>query len=70
MTSPLKEDIPNSTLEEMIKTLNQRPFKLSKVSSAKQHPGYELESTDKYHEAGYDAFITGKLNISIGKNSE
>ena len=59
LTPPLKEDIISSILEDMVKTVNQAPFELPKLTSGLDQPGYSLESTDKYHEAGYDAFITG-----------
>ena len=64
-TSPLKEDIISSVLEEMVKTMDQAPFKLPKITSGTDHPGYSLESTDKYHEAGYDAFITGTVSSLV-----
>ena len=32
-TSPFKEEIPRSTLEEMIKTVSEKPFRLPKVWS-------------------------------------
>ena len=42
-TSPLKEDIPNSALEELLKTLNASPFKMPKVESELgTTPGYKL----------------------------
>ena len=65
-TPPLKEDIIGSTLEELVKIMDQGPFKLPKLANGLDHPGYSLESTDKYHEAGYDAFITGKDTLSDG----
>jgi len=64
-TPPLKEDIIGSTLEELVKIMDQGPFKLPKLANGLDHPGYSLESTDKYHEAGYDAFITGLCFISM-----
>ena len=59
-TSPLKEDILSSVLEDLVKTMDQAPFKLPKITSGIDHPGYSLGTTEKYHEAGYDAFITGE----------
>ena len=65
LTPPLKEDIPNSTLEDLVKILDQAPFKMPKVLSGTDHPGYSLGSNDKYHEAGFDAFITGVCFIAM-----
>ena len=65
-TSPFKEEIPRSTLEEMIKTVSEKPFRLPKVSAAEAGQGYDLESSDeRYHEAGYDAFLTGLCYLAM-----
>ena len=60
-TSPLREEIANTSLEELLKTVSQAPFKLPKVESDDESSGYEMgdKAIEKYHEAGYDAFITG-----------
>ncbi len=65
-TSPLKEDIPNSALEELLKIVQASPFELPPVAQGdNDHPGYEIgETSEKYHEAGYDAFITGLCFIA------
>lgn len=65
-TTPLRDDIENSTLENMIKTLEQAPFKLPKIESRNDIPGYSLEDkAEKYHEAGFDAFVTGLCFIAM-----
>jgi poly(A)-specific ribonuclease len=66
-TSPLKEDIPHSSLEELIKTLSLSPFKMPQVEIESDQMGYELgdNAVEKYHEAGYDAFVTGVCFIAM-----
>ena len=41
-TPPLKEDIIGSTLEELVKIMDQGPFKLPKLANGLDHPGYSL----------------------------
>ena len=67
-TSPLREEIANTSLEELLKTVSQAPFKLPKVESDDESSGYEMgdKAIEKYHEAGYDAFITGLCFIGKG----
>merc|ERR1712111_56823 len=65
-TPPFKEEIPRSTLEEMIKTVSEKPFKMPHVSPAEPDQGYDL-SDEKYHEAGYDAFVTGLCFLSMAQ---
>ena len=69
-TTPLREEIFNSTLEDLVKTISKAPFKFPEVVSEKDNSGYEMgdKAIEKYHEAGYDAFITGLC--FIGKNSD
>ena len=65
-TPPLKEDIPRSTLEEMVKTLSEKPFRLPHVTPAAPDAGYSLsDSAERYHEAGYDAFVTGVCFLAM-----
>ena len=59
-SSPLKEEIPGTSLEELHKILD-----IPKVPSAKDHPGYDQVDNDKYHEAGYDAYVTGLCLIGL-----
>lgn len=61
-TSPLKEEIPHSSLEELVKILSVAPFKMAKMASGNYKIGDE---NGKYHEAGYDAFITGLCFIAM-----
>ena len=37
-TPPLKEDIIGSTLEELVKIMDQGPFKLPKLANGLDHP--------------------------------
>ena len=62
-TSPFKEEIARSSLESLIKVTSEKPYKMPEVSSSIDD-GYVL-TTEKYHEAGYDAFITGLCFISM-----
>ena len=59
-SSPLKEDFPGTSLEELHKILE-----IPKVASAPEHPGYDQVDNEKYHEAGYDAYVTGLCLIGL-----
>ena len=65
-THPFREDIPNSALNELKKRLESKPFRLPAVRGSCDGEGYDLES-EKYHEAGYDAFVTGLCFISLSR---
>ena len=43
MTPPLKEDIIGSTLEELVKIMDQDPFKLPNLANSDDHPGKGVE---------------------------
>ena len=62
---PFREDIPNSALSELKRRLESKPFGLP-IMSGSSHggEGYDPES-EKYHEAGYDAFVTGLCFIGL-----
>ena len=64
-SSPLKEEIPGTSLEELHKILE-----IPKVPSALDHPGYDQVDNDKYHEAGYDAYVTGLCLIGLNNRLE
>ena len=63
-THPFREDISNSALNELKKRLESEPFRLPDVRGSRDGEGYDLES-EKYHEAGYDAFVTGLCFIGL-----
>ena len=63
-THPFREDIPNSALNELKKRLELPPFQMPAVKPSSEGAGYDLGS-DKYHEAGYDAFVTGLCFIGL-----
>ena len=62
-TIPFKQEIYNSSLEELYKTVQCAPYSLPEVNSAEAGLGYC--QGDKYHEAGYDAYITGLCFIAM-----
>ncbi|KAK7502466.1 hypothetical protein BaRGS_00006419, partial [Batillaria attramentaria] len=59
-THPFREVISNTSLEELRKSLDKKPFTPAKVELAEEFKRYE-NATEMYHEAGYDAFVTGCL---------
>eukprot|EP00095_Tigriopus_kingsejongensis_P008480 snap_masked-scaffold18_size714446-processed-gene-4.9 protein:Tk08480 transcript:snap_masked-scaffold18_size714446-processed-gene-4.9-mRNA-1 annotation:"hypothetical protein SINV_07959" len=64
---PFKDEISNTSLEELKNALQGRPFNLPEVKPATPATGYSL-STDKYHEAGYDAYVTGLCFIGMANH--
>ena len=63
-----REEIRNSSLEELLKTVKNDPYKIPDMIPDKTQglAGYSLgETNEKYHEAGYDAFITGLCFIAL-----
>ena len=64
-TTPFREEIRNSSLEGLLMTVKNDPFKIPEMVPG-EIEGYSLgESNEKYHEAGYDAFITGLCFIAM-----
>jgi len=63
-TIPLKTEIFNSSLEELHKVVQSSPYSLPKVEAAEPGLGYD-EDNERFHEAGYDAFITGLCFIAM-----
>ena len=65
-TIPFKQEIYNSSLEELYKTVQSPPYSLPEVGPAEAGLGY-TEGCDRYHEAGYDAYITGLCFIAMAQ---
>lgn len=63
-TAPFKQEILNSSLEEMHKTVSSPPYLMPPCPPKVSGCGYML-AQEKYHEAGYDAYITGLCLISM-----
>ena len=63
-TSPFKQEILNSSLEELYKAVQQSPYRLPQVRPASPEVGYHQDD-EKYHEAAYDAYITGLCFIAM-----
>lgn len=64
-THPFREDIPNSALNELKKRLESKPFGLPAVRESCSGEGYDDLASEKYHEAGYDAFVTGLCFVGL-----
>jgi len=66
-TSPFREEIQRSTLEDLIKATSEKPYQMPEVTSGlDEGQGYALGQTpEKYHDAGYDAFVTGLCFIAM-----
>jgi len=65
-TIPFKDEIFNSSLNELLRTVSESPYQRNKINPRKEGYGYK-EADDKYHEAGYDAYVTGLCLISMHK---
>jgi len=63
-TIPFKQEIFNSSLEELHKAVQSSPYTLPKVEAAEAGLGYDADS-ERFHEAGYDAYITGLCFIAM-----
>ena len=63
-TSPFKQEILNSSLEELFKAVQQSPYSLPRLTARSAELGYS-QAAEKYHEAAYDAFVTGLCFISM-----
>ena len=54
--------------EELLKTVSLDPYRLPKMKPDTEHglSGYSLgDSNEKFHEAGFDAFVTGLCFIAM-----
>ena len=67
-TIPFKQEIFNSSLEELYKTVQYAPYSLPEVKPAEAALGYS-QGGERYHEAGYDAYITGLCFIAMANRS-
>uniref|UniRef100_A0AAY5EJ85 Poly(A)-specific ribonuclease PARN n=1 Tax=Electrophorus electricus TaxID=8005 RepID=A0AAY5EJ85_ELEEL len=63
-TQPFKELITNTSLAELEKQLKEKPFKAPRVECSEGFQSYDTAS-ERLHEAGYDAYITGLCFISM-----
>ena len=63
-TSPFKQEILNSSLEELYRAVQQAPYSLPSVTPDTPQSGY-CQEEEKYHEAAYDAYITGLCFIAM-----
>jgi len=63
-TLPFKQEILNSSLEELHKAVLLPPYNLPPVPPKYAGSGYKSDS-DSYHEAGFDAYITGLCFIAM-----
>ncbi|XP_077425932.1 poly(A)-specific ribonuclease PARN [Vanacampus margaritifer] len=63
-TQPFKDLINNTSLAELEKQLNGSPFKAPQIEAAECFPSYNT-AKEQLHEAGYDAYITGRCFISM-----
>lgn len=67
-TLALKKLITSSTLEDLDQTLSKEPFKrvhIVPAFDATMDVQHRTSSNDKFHQAGYDSFITGHCFIRM-----
>lgn len=62
-----KERVSSNILGHLYKTLSEEPFKMCIAKSEEEGHGYTTLN-DKYHEAAYDAYITGLCFISMANH--
>merc|ERR1712096_491101 len=63
-TIPFKQEIFNSSLEELHKAVTLPPYNLPPVPPKFSGSGYKPDSAN-FHEAGFDAYITGLCFIAM-----
>lgn len=64
-SAPFKAEIFNSSLEELLRTASLPPYSMPEVEGV-PGAGYPAgEEGARYHEAGYDAYVTGKCFLSL-----
>jgi len=63
-TIPFKDEIYNTALKDLLTIVMEQPYQLPKITQKIGGVGYKV-GDEKYHEAGYDAFITGLCFISM-----
>ncbi|XP_047109506.1 poly(A)-specific ribonuclease PARN-like isoform X1 [Schistocerca piceifrons] len=61
---PFKSLVSSTVLGHLQKTLSEPPFESIKADPAEDGYGYSADS-DKYHEAGYDAYVTGLCFLTM-----
>ncbi|KAJ9589498.1 hypothetical protein L9F63_017315, partial [Diploptera punctata] len=66
-SSVFKESINSNVLEHLHKTLSEKPFKMFTAECEMDGCGYSSVN-EKYHEAGYDAYITGLCYIAMANH--
>jgi len=64
-TTPFKQEIHNSALEELFKIVSTSPYSVPYCPPKTPGSGYIIGQGDKFHEAGYDALITGLCFIAM-----
>ncbi|KAI9559432.1 hypothetical protein GHT06_013420 [Daphnia sinensis] len=69
-TKPFRDLLQNSVLERLLSSLLAAPFRTIEVIPATGFPSYTDSTTPKNHEAGYDAFITGRCFIAMANYLE
>ncbi|XP_021925751.1 poly(A)-specific ribonuclease PARN-like isoform X2 [Zootermopsis nevadensis] len=62
-----KDKISSNALGHLFKTLSEEPFKMCIAKSEEDGHGYS-SLDDKYHEAAYDAYITGLCFITMANH--
>ncbi|RZF45247.1 hypothetical protein LSTR_LSTR010391 [Laodelphax striatellus] len=63
-SEPFTNLLPTSTLAQLLPVICKSPFKLPEVGCIDKDYGYST-SSNKNHEAGFDAYITGLLFITF-----
>lgn len=64
---PFKSLVSSTVLGHLQKTLSEPPFKSIKADPAEDAYGYNTDC-DKYHEAGYDAYVTGMCFLAMAQH--
>ncbi|KAJ3002533.1 hypothetical protein HKX48_002275 [Thoreauomyces humboldtii] len=57
--STVQPHIPKSVLADVFKKVSNKPFEQPQIALASGFDGYEAGNESRYHEAGYDAYVTG-----------
>ncbi|KAL8623603.1 hypothetical protein ACOMHN_037690 [Nucella lapillus] len=66
-THPFRDLIPYTVLGNLQQTLEKEPFTPAKVELPEEFLRYK-DATDKYHEAGYDAYVTGSIFATLANH--
>ena len=65
-TSPLREEIPNSSLEELHRTVGEAGWGGPRALPGRAGTAYSVDS-ERYHEAAYDAYVTGLCFVAMAR---